>query len=135
MSEIYPGEGWRLLNDGERIEAGDEYLDRRCVWMPLPDRLLGDVIGSHYATHRRRVPAATADAARTSAGSVVWTPVTERLPEPDYMGNAVGVLACLPNGEVCIGFCENDGYGVRWHCQSTKKPTHWMPLPAPPTGV
>ena len=61
-----------------------------------------------------------------------WIPVEERLPEPDYMGNPVGVLACLPGGEVCIGFCDDDEYGVRWDCQSTKKPTHWMPLPEPP---
>ena len=61
-----------------------------------------------------------------------WIPVGERLPEPDYMGNPVGVLACLPDGERCIGFCDNDEYGVRWHCESTKKPTHWMPLPEPP---
>lgn len=61
-----------------------------------------------------------------------WISVEERLPEHDHMGNPVGVLACLPDGEVCIGFCDNDEYGVRWHCQSTKKPTHWMPLPEPP---
>ena len=61
-----------------------------------------------------------------------WIPVGERLPEPDYMGNAVGVLACLPDGERCIAFCDNDEYGVRWNCNSTQKPTHWMPLPAPP---
>ena len=61
-----------------------------------------------------------------------WIPVEERLPEPDYMGNPVGVLVCLPDGETCIGFCDNDEYGVRWNCQSTKKPTHWMPLPEPP---
>ena len=61
-----------------------------------------------------------------------WISVEERLPEPDYMGNPVGVLTCLPDGERCIGFCDNDEYGVRWHCQSTQKPTHWMPLPEPP---
>jgi hypothetical protein len=61
-----------------------------------------------------------------------WISVTERLPEPDYMGNAVGVLACLPDGERCIAFCDNDEYGVRWNCNSTQKPTHWMPLPEPP---
>jgi hypothetical protein len=62
-----------------------------------------------------------------------WIPVSARLPEPDHMGNPVGVLVHLPDGELCIGFCDNDEYGVRWHCQSTKKPTHWMPLPEPPT--
>lgn len=61
-----------------------------------------------------------------------WIPVSERLPEPDYMGNPVGVLACLPDGERCIAFCDNDEYGVRWQCNSTQKPTHWMPLPEPP---
>ena len=61
-----------------------------------------------------------------------WISVEERLPEHDHIGNPVGVLACLPDGEVCIGFCDNDEYGVRWHCQSTKKPTHWMKLPEPP---
>ena len=61
-----------------------------------------------------------------------WIPVEERLPEPDYMGNSVGVLACLPDGERCIVFCDNDEYGVRWQCNSTQKPTHWMPLPEPP---
>jgi len=61
-----------------------------------------------------------------------WIPVGDRLPEPDYMGNPVGVLACLPDGERCIAFCDNDEYGVRWQCNSTQKPTHWMPLPEPP---
>lgn len=65
----------------------------------------------------------------------VWIPVEERLPEPDYMGNPVGVLARLPDGEVCIGFCDNDEYGVRWDCQSTKKPTHWMPMPKTPMEI
>jgi hypothetical protein len=63
-----------------------------------------------------------------------WIPVSERLPEPDFMGNPVGVLVCLPGGEVCIGFCDNDEHGVRWHCQSTQRPTHWMPLPPPPSA-
>lgn len=62
-----------------------------------------------------------------------WISVQERLPEPDYMGNAVAVLVYLPRGkDVCIAFCDNDEYGVRWQCKSTDKPTHWMPLPEPP---
>lgn len=61
-----------------------------------------------------------------------WVPVSERLPEPDHMGNAVGVLVHLPDGDMTIGFCANDEYGVRWQCQSTRTPTHWMPLPEPP---
>ena len=61
-----------------------------------------------------------------------WIPVSARLPEPDHMGNPVGVLVHLPDGKLCIGFCDDDEYGVRWHCESTKKPTHWMPLPEPP---
>jgi len=74
------------------------------------------------------------DGSAAMRGLLAWIPVTERLPEPDYMGNSVAVLVYLPRGkEVCVGFCDNDEYGVRWQCESTDKPTHWMPLPAPPT--
>lgn len=63
-----------------------------------------------------------------------WISVEERLPETDYMGNPVPVLVALPGwyGQRTIGYCDNDEYGVRWHCESTQKPTHWMPLPPPP---
>lgn len=98
---------------------------------------------SHLAQHASALPGASGIIRRVAEAGpdyvermwamsdAKWIPVSERLPGPDFMGNAVGVLVCLPDGEVCIGFCGNDEYGVRWHCQSTQSPTHWMPLPEP----
>jgi hypothetical protein len=62
-----------------------------------------------------------------------WIPVGERLPEPDHMGNPTPVLVVMPGyGERTIGYCDNREYGIRWHCQSTQRPTHWQLLPSPP---
>lgn len=64
-----------------------------------------------------------------------WIPVTERLPEK---GSAVlGFRAGDPHwGDASYGMAwrEIDGEsrpGLRWH--ESGRPTHWMPLPAPPT--
>jgi hypothetical protein len=62
------GEGWRRLEVGERIEAGDEYLDERDGWKRVP----------HFCTahagfllpYRRRVAAAAADATTPTPMSV-----------------------------------------------------------------
>jgi hypothetical protein len=56
---VEPGEGWRLLEVGERVEEGDEYLDKRYGWHASP--CCGMVFSQYSLPHRRRVPAATAD--------------------------------------------------------------------------
>jgi len=94
-----------------------------------------DRIAAEWAARDRNPVAAMTTLPEGFSMTIVpqpWIPVGDRLPEPDYMGNPVGVLACLPDGERCIAFCDNDEYGVRWQCNSTQKPTHWMPLPEPP---
>lgn len=60
-----------------------------------------------------------------------WISVDDFLPAMDSMGNATPVLVTMPRGDVTIGYCDQDEYGHRWHCESTDKPTHWKPLPSP----
>lgn len=60
-----------------------------------------------------------------------WFSVDECLPAMDSMGNAIPVLVTMPHGDVTIGYCDQDEFGHRWHCESTYKPTHWKPLPPP----
>jgi hypothetical protein len=62
MSEVNVGEGWRLLRVPERIEAGDQYLDERDGWKGVRVEVRGVVWSPYLRPHRRRVPAATADA-------------------------------------------------------------------------
>jgi hypothetical protein len=67
-----------------------------------------------------------------------WVPVTERLPEPvehDFVGEqSVRVLAwSKSNGLDTAWFYRDEKYGDRWGWECTTDPTHWMPLPAPPT--
>ncbi len=54
-----------------------------------------------------------------------WIPLSRRMPNSDD----------APSGFVLE--CEKDGYmdcaTVEWVCECTKRVTHWMPLPAPPT--
>ena len=69
-----------------------------------------------------------------------WIPVEERLPEPN-----VCVLAVSPNTlqgghyPANAAYWQDDGYGdPAWRESAygavlTVAPTHWMPLPAPPT--
>jgi hypothetical protein len=56
---VDPGDGWRLLGENERVEAGDEYLDRG-VWCGT--KCAGRIVKHMDETYRRRVPAATDDA-------------------------------------------------------------------------
>lgn len=63
-----------------------------------------------------------------------WFSASEYLPPMDQHGNPVPVLVAMPGGEVSVGSCDHDNRSVRWYCESTEKPTHWKPLPAPPRG-
>ena len=79
----------------------------------------------------------TAEPSGASGGSLAWIPVTERLPE---------------KGCAVLGFrakytrWDDNAYGMAWReidNESTPRlrwnecgrPTHWMPLPAPPTDA
>jgi hypothetical protein len=66
-----------------------------------------------------------------------WIPVSERLPEPSSSEyeDGVRVLAWSKgNGIDPAWFYRDSEYGDRWSWDSTTKPTHWMPLPEPPTN-
>lgn len=76
------------------------------------------------------VPRATDTGIRLSL--LRWTPVTERLPEAgqtvmlwNYVDHRLGWLKYTANG-VAYFFSTQDECNI--------EPTHWMPLPAPPTG-
>ena len=60
-----------------------------------------------------------------------WFSVYDCLPAMDAHGNAIPVLVTMPHSDVTIGYCDQDEYGHRWHCESIHKPTHWKPLPSP----
>jgi hypothetical protein len=65
------GEYWRRVADGERIEAGDEYLDEREGWKRVPH--FGMAFTSCLLPHRRRVPAAATPAPpESSPEPVAW---------------------------------------------------------------
>jgi hypothetical protein len=58
---VDPGEGWRLLEVGERIEEGDQNRWSNGEWREAHSGFIGWQISSPYDPWRRRVPAATAD--------------------------------------------------------------------------
>ncbi len=65
-----------------------------------------------------------------------WIPVSERLPEPSSSEyeDGVRVLAWSQgNGIDPAWFYRDSESGDRWSWDSTTEPTHWMPLPEPPT--
>jgi hypothetical protein len=74
-----------------------------------------------------------------SRGSVAnldgWIPVTERLPEE--MASVLVWMPDLPHAEhgMDIGSYMNSEWGVSWMVSDGRSafPTHWMPLPAPPS--
>ena len=82
-----------------------------------------------------------------STGSLAWIPVTERLPEP---GRDVLIFFRATDGDgtpSCIG-CDGNGGLITlaamdridgqhlWTSEyGDETPTHWMPLPAPPTDA
>lgn len=62
-----------------------------------------------------------------------WIPVSEQLPDDN-----VNVIAFLPGGREPGGVREMGREGESWYDgdgYTELTPTHWMPLPAPPTDV
>jgi hypothetical protein len=59
MSEIQPGDGWRLLTAGEELRHGDELLTSR-GWLVIPSIFIGERVNDGHrdlSTFRRRIPA------------------------------------------------------------------------------
>ncbi len=78
---------------------------------------------------------AVAEIERLRAG---WIPVSERLPPPpaSEWEDGVRVLAWSKgNGIDPAWFYRDSEYGDRWSWDSTTQPTHWMPLPEPPSAL
>ena len=65
-----------------------------------------------------------------------WIPVSERLPpapESEWE-DSVAVLAWSKNnGRAIAHYVFGKDYGNRWSWECIEPPTHWMPLPAPPS--
>ena len=67
-----------------------------------------------------------------------WIPVSEQLPPPpaSEWEDGVRVLAWSKgNGIDPAWFYRDSEYGDRWSWDSTTQPTHWMPLPEPPSAL
>ena len=59
MSEIQPGDGWRLLTAGEELRHGDKLLTSR-GWLVIPSIFIGERVNDGHrdlSTFRRRIPA------------------------------------------------------------------------------
>jgi hypothetical protein len=66
-----------------------------------------------------------------------WISVSDGLPPPpaSEWEDGVRVLAWSKgNGIDPAWFYRDSEYGDRWSWDSTTQPTHWMPLPEPPTN-
>ena len=57
-----------------------------------------------------------------------WIPVAERLPV-----ELTWTLAALPSGDVLRAYYRQAGFRISAGSSSDLRPTHWMPLPEPPT--
>jgi len=57
---VDPGEGYRLLQVGERIEIGDTFRPiGRDVWLIVHESRQCDFLSAHHVPHRRKLPGAT----------------------------------------------------------------------------
>lgn len=57
---VDPGEGYRLLKVGERIEAGDEFAGTfEHGWFRISNHRQGEWITVNHCAHRRRLPVPT----------------------------------------------------------------------------
>ena len=77
-------------------------------------------------------PNKTAEPSGASGGSLAWIPVTERLPVDIPHGY------CLVTDGKEVGTANYDKTANKFdHCidRDYWTPTHWMPLPAPPTDA
>ena len=83
-------------------------------------------------------PNETAEPSGASGGSLAWIPVTERLPDE---GQEVLVASPCPNSATpnidIASWSEEGQQGPVWREADCGRiePTHWMPLPAPPTDA
>jgi hypothetical protein len=56
---VDPGEGFRLLDLGERLEYGDQFLAMYDEWVNVYVGRFGETITDNHCAHRRRIPKAT----------------------------------------------------------------------------
>lgn len=62
------GDGWRMLENGEVVETGDEYQTSQGAW--LPTNFVGDIQGEPFcaAKRRRRIPSKHPESDRAALG-------------------------------------------------------------------
>jgi hypothetical protein len=95
------GEGYRLLSDGERIEAADEAFDGD-DWRLVRESTVGCLRGTHHFPMRRKV-------STTEAQPIAFDPVTK---PKHYVGHPSGV-ECIQITEH-MNFCRGNAIKYIW---------------------
>jgi hypothetical protein len=120
VNRVDPGEGWRLLEDGEVIRDGDEFhfcYATRGEW--IKSASYGLIVGSPSTAtgvYRRRIQS------KPEPPSHEWVSVKDRLPEK-------------PQRVAAINHGNGKAHCTEWNGTTfslNPKPHYWMPLPPPP---
>lgn len=132
---------------GRVVAAGADHVER--MWCEMSDKPTGVAAAHAAAWDITRQLEYAADTCLYEPAAVLmrnakdeierrrWIPVGERLPK-----DGDHVIVWMPDcpHHPCgmdMGSCMTDSWGVSWIVSGGRSafPTHWMPLPAPPTDA